>query len=555
MDESRNSAMLLEGGESRSLREQASQENNANDVAAGDTSPATHRSPSVRARHTAESIAEAEAPQRNPNGQRGSHKNKGKPGRASPFDPFWETEIVPLLERDLAAGITPPGILDTLLNQHPEAFAGRDRQNLLKTLGRSIGKWRKKRGRDRLKRWKSCDRSQGTRRRARRQMTIFPQNHPPGREVAVDFTDCKELRVTIGGQLFPHELFDFRMSHSGWTHVEVFRGETLSALMQGLQNAFRELGGVPQVVRSDNRRNAIHNKRPVEPYGAFLKHYGLELSLINYYRPNENGGVEGENGRIKERIKQALLIRDSRDFESAEDYAAFVGQVVDRNNRRDDVQHKLQEERARLRPLPETAAPDYIEKEVKVSELSLISLYSNRYSVPCQVVGQKVTVRLYAEHLEVYRLDGGRLVVQLDRVHGNDELIINYRHVFPDLVRKWGAFARLPPEYKEQLFPRSSFKTTHEKLREWYPNIKKANGLDADYQYVRILHLASKGDREEAAVDQALQQLLEAGRPFDFDDIKRLVASPLHAPVGLSENSFDPPDRIDESPPRTPLLI
>ena len=73
--------------------------------------------------------------------------------------------------------------------------------------------------------------------------------------------------------------------------------------------------------------------------------------------------MEGENGRVKTRIKQALLIRGSRDFESEKDYAAFVNHQVDCSNRRHEVQHQLKEERASLRPLPETAAPEYVEMQ------------------------------------------------------------------------------------------------------------------------------------------------------------------------------------------------
>ena len=40
----------------------------------------------------------------------------------------------------------------------------------------------------------------------------FPQEHPPGREAAYDFTDCNELGVTIGGEPFEHLLFELVLS-------------------------------------------------------------------------------------------------------------------------------------------------------------------------------------------------------------------------------------------------------------------------------------------------------------------------------------------------------
>ena len=550
MEDSQNGAALPQGGEPQPPREQASQKNHTNGAAGGEASPAACRTHQVKSQHAAESNAEAEAPETN--SQPESRKENRKPGRKSPFDPFWDTEIVPLLERDLAGEITTAGILNELLERHPEAFQGKHRKYLLDTLGRRIRAWRTTHRRGLPKRWKRCPRSQKPGRRGRRPMTVLPQDHPPGKEAQVDFTDCKKLAVTIQGKPFPHELFVFRLSYSGWTYVEVFQGETVSALMQGLQNAMRELGGVPQVVRSDNRRNAIRNKQPIEPYGAFLKHYALKLSLINYGRPRENGGVEGENGRVKEDISQALLIHDCRDFESEEDYKAFVAQVVDLSNRRDERLHKHQEECANLRPLPDTPAPEYINIELQVDNYSCINVYSCRYSVPCRAIGQDVTVQLYAEHLEVY--DGKRRqLTTWRRRHGNNEFIIHYPHLFPDLMINWGGFAGLPPEYKEQLFPRPSLRTAHEKLREWDPNGEKTNGMNADYQYVRILHLAAKADLEEA-VDQALQQLLKAGDPFGFEDVKRLVVSPSESPEGSATEDFDPLNLNDEPPVTKPLF-
>ena len=548
MEDSRNDATLPKGGESQVPREQ----NHPTNAAAGEPPPVNHRTHPVTSRNAEKSNTGAEAPQSVPNGQQASHKRKGKPGRPSPFDPFWETEIEPLLKLDLAAEITTAGMLDDLLDRHPEAFEGKERKSLLRTLGRSITEWRKEHLRGLPPRFKPCPRSQGSGRRGRRRRVTFLQGHPPGREVQVDFTHCDQLDVTIQGKPFPHQLFDFRMSHSGWTYVEVFLGETVSALMQGLQNGMQELGGVPQVVRSDNRRNAIRDKQPIEPYGAFLKHYGLKLSLINHRQPQENGGVEGENGRVKERIKQALLIHGSRDFESEEDYVAFVTHQVDCSNRRQQVQHKLKQERASLRTLPATPAPECIEMQLKVNDLSVINLYSSHYSVPCQALGQTVTVRLYAEYLEVDSQNGHRLA-DWPRLHGNDQWSINPYHFFPDLLTKPGSFARLRPDFKEQMFPRPSFRKTYDKLREWDPNGEATDYLNADYQYIRILHLASKADREEA-VDQVLQQLLKDGHPFDFNDVKRVVSPTSGAPEDSPTEGSDPPDQNDEPPRQEPLL-
>lgn len=73
----------------------------------------------------------------------------------------------------------------------------------------------------------------------------------PGREAAFDFTDCTELGVTIGGEAFEHLLFEFVLTYSSWTWVDLAFGETYEAMSSGIQGALWEVGGVPHVLRYD----------------------------------------------------------------------------------------------------------------------------------------------------------------------------------------------------------------------------------------------------------------------------------------------------------------
>ena len=76
-------------------------------------------------------------------------------------------------------------------------------------------------------------------------------------------------------------------------------------------------------------------------------------------------------------------------------------------------------------------------------------MLSRTYTVPPRLIGQKVEVRLYADHLDVYYK--GRLVERLERATGPQRARVNYRHVIGSLVRKPGAFTRY--RWREQLFP------------------------------------------------------------------------------------------------------
>ena len=180
--------------------------------------------------------------------------------RPDPFADVWESDVVPLLLTDTDGELSATTILDWIEERHP----GRLGRSQLRTLQRRMRDHRALHGPDKE--------------------VYFQHVHPPGREAQVDFTHCGELGVTIGGEPFRHLLFQLVLSHSGWSYAEVCFGETFGALVKGLQGALWELGGVPQVVRTDNLSAATHDLknsrgRAMNPrYEAVLAHYGAEPS-------------------------------------------------------------------------------------------------------------------------------------------------------------------------------------------------------------------------------------------------------------------------------------
>ena len=410
--------------------------------------------------------------------------------RPDPFDGVWEDEIEPLLGNDPTGKLKATTIIDWLAEQHPGRFSA----SQLRTLQRRLQDWRALHGPERE--------------------VYFPQEHPPGREAQFDFTHCGELRVTIAGQSYPHLLFQLILSHSGWRYAEVAAGETFLALQQGLQAALWTLGGVPQILRSDNTSAATHEVKRSrgralnDNYAALLDHYGLRSTRINRGQSHENGVAEQAHYRLKDAIDQALILRGSRAFNTVDDYAHFVREMVERRNRL--VQGKLEQEMPCLRSLPPAPVPEYVNHQSKVRKWSTIQVAGHSYSVPSRLIGKEVQIRLYADWVEGYYK--GHPVERMERVRSEGEANVNYRHVIGSLVRKPGAFARY--RFRKQLFPTMHFRLAYDALREW-------RGERADVEYVRILHLAAT--TMEATVDSALSLLLGAGESFDYAEVRDLA--------------------------------
>ena len=226
--------------------------------------------------------------------------------RADPFEGVWDEEIVPLLVRDEERILQATTLFELLEQRHPGRFGVAQ----VRTLQRRIRDWRAVRGPDRE--------------------VYFEQTHLPGREAEIDFTHCAELRIQIAGEPFDHLLFEFVLCFSGWRFVCLAFSETFEALVDGLQGSLFALGGVPEIVRSDNLSAATHElKRSAgrtlnERFAAVLAHYGLRSTRIHPGRSHENGVVEQAHHRLKSALAQTLVIRGSRDFETVEQYMAFV---------------------------------------------------------------------------------------------------------------------------------------------------------------------------------------------------------------------------------------
>ncbi len=391
----------------------------------------------------------------------------------------------------------------TIIEWLEEKFPGRFSASQLRTLQRRLQDWRALNGPD--------------------QEVYFPQEHPPGREAQIDFTHCNSLGVTIGGRPYRHLLFQFVLSHSGWRYAEVVAGETFLALKQGLQKALWALGGAPLVIRSDNTSALTHEiKRSRglalnDSFAELLDHYGLCSTLINSGESHENGVAEQAHYRLKDALDQALMLRGSRDFDSADDYLGFVRKVVDRRNRL--VWGKLEQDRPHLQLLPPAPVPEYVNYRARVRKWSTIQAVGRTYTVTLPSHREGGADPAVPEHLEVYYKD--HLVERMERVRGEREARVDYRHIIGSLVRKPGAFARY--RFREQMFPTMTFRLSYDALKRW-------RGERADVEYVRILHLSAT--TMESTVDSALALLLEAGDPFDYGTVKELASpAPPRGPV------------------------
>lgn len=395
-------------------------------------------------------------------------------------------------------------LLDWLQEQHPQKFS----EGQLRTLQRRIKIWRALEG--------------------PAKEVFFPQVHYPADLAECDFTDMRDVGVTIQGQPFKHLLFHFVLTYSNWESVNICFSESFESLSDGLQKALWELGGVPKKLKTDRLSAAVVNlRRPAEftrRYQALLAHYKLEGLKISPRRANENGDVEQSHNRFKGALSQALMLRGSRNFQDRAEYETYLQKL--RRKRNAGRQTRLAEEQQLLLELPAQKLDAFKFLLVRVGRASTITIERNIYSVHSRLRGERVQVRLYAERIEVWYAQ--RLVETLPRLRGRHKHYIQYRHIIDWLVRKPGAFENY--EYRSDLFPSVYLRMAYDALMEVQP----ANAIR---EYLQILLLAAH--HSESAVNSALRLMFEQRLAIGIQAVQALVEQQTALPSITTVNVDD----------------
>ena len=312
--------------------------------------------------------------------------------REDPLAAVWEDLLEPMLRQE-------PRLMPTTLYEYLQEHYPGEYSKVLRTLQR------------RVKAWKSVHGSAPE--------VMFELRHEPGMIGLSDFTELKGIEITINGKPFEHLIYHYRLAYSGWRYAQIIEGgESFIALSEGLQNALAASGGVPRQHRTDSLSAAYKNARGqhrkvlTQYYEELCDHYRLEPTRNNKGIAHENGSIESPHGHLKHRIKQALYLRGSFDFESIAAYQNFIDDSVEKLNRQ--VQTKFEEEQKLLQPLPKYRVPDYEVLTARVSRYSTIDVRCVLYTVPSRLIGRQLELHLY--HNQIVGYLGKQVVVELPRV-------------------------------------------------------------------------------------------------------------------------------------------
>ncbi len=433
--------------------------------------------------------------------------------RDDPFTEVWDSELVGKLKN--APNLSATTLLEMLQERDPERYPDSKKR----TLQRRVQLWKAKYGKE--------------------QDVVFLQEHPPGLQGLSDFTQLKSEAITLGNKPLKHLIYHFRLAFSGWCYaMAVLGGESFTALATGLQEALWRLGGSPKEHRTDSLSAAFKNldqdekKDITSRYADLCQNYGMKATRNNRGRGHENDSVESPHGHLKWRIEQALLLRGSRDFDTLSDYQTFLNTVTDGINRRH--QDRIKVERASLGALPCHRSADYTECIAAVSSTGTIEVKRVLYTVPSRLVGSRLRIHLYDDHLKGYL--GSSAVLELPRNHhpkGRERARqIDYRHLIGNLAKKPQAFRC--SMLRDDLLPNDNYR------KLWRIADERMEPRAACKWMVGILALAARADCEKTLGEY----LMKRAEPDDLPGVCTLEkrfegkAQP-HPSVDVEQHALD----------------
>ena len=269
--------------------------------------------------------------------------------------------------------------------------------------------------------------------------------HKPGDTMQVDWAgDPLYITDPVTGEEEPAYIFVAVLPCSWYTYAEPCSDMKSENWLLCHVHAFEYYGGVPRLLISDNTKTAVIKNTRYETilnksYQELADHYDTAIVPARPYRPDDKAAAEGSVKFVSTWITAAL--RDRKFFTLAEARQAVAEKLEELNARpfkkRPGSRKSAfeEEEKEFLQPLPGNTYEPSIWLNPKVGPDYLITDRINKYSVPYDLIGKTVNVRVTKSIIEVYYCDT-RVATHVRIAVPQREPIVKPEHM-PEAHRKF----------------------------------------------------------------------------------------------------------------------
>ena len=218
----------------------------------------------------------------------------------------------------------------------------------------------------------------------------------PGEQAQADWG---ESRVWFGTQLVKVHIFVMTLGFSRRAWAEGYEHERMESLLSAHEHGFEHFGGVTREILYDRMRTVVAGTLEGRPrwnptFEAFARHWGFEPRACRPYRAQTKGKVESGVKYVKRNFLPGRVFRDLADFN--EQLAAWQAEIADvriHGTTHERPVERFVREAPALTPLRARAGFLAAVPRLRVvAEDWLVSIDTNRYSVPWRLIGATVEV-------------------------------------------------------------------------------------------------------------------------------------------------------------------
>lgn len=353
--------------------------------------------------------------------------------------------------------------------------------------------------------------------------------------------DWSEETLVVGGIPYRAQVAHLKLCASRAFWLVAYPSQGHEMLFDAHTRSFAALGGVPQRGIFDNMKTAVDKVHPGKKrdvnarFQALCSHYLFDADFCNVASGWEKGVVEKnvQDSRRRIWIEAQSLIWHS--FDELNAWLALRCRALWQEIRHPEfsaltVAEMLEHEQSHLMPMP-TPFDGYVDHEAKVSSTCLVAIAHNRYSVPCELAGQRVTTWLYPTQVAIVR--DGVVVARHARVPNRGQTAYDWQHYVTLVQRKPGALRNGAP-----------FADLPKPLQQLRQALLRQDGGDRLMAKVLALVPASGLETVLVATELALEAMPPSGRisvEHVINVMGRLNAGPAPAQVATALTMVDPP--------------
>lgn len=339
---------------------------------------------------------------------------------------------------------------------------------------------------------------------------------PPGVSSEQDWSPYR-VRL-VSNQFLGVQAFGFALNFSKKKHAEFLERCDVHALMDGMKNAFAEVGGVTKICKFDSQKAVVlrwEGKQPIynPRFLAFATHYGFKPVAVRRGHPNDKPTVERFFHELEESFFNGRRFIDLADLRRQ--LAEWLRTICDERRHRvlkKPPRELLEEERPHLMPLP--ARPyDTARLVHRLCGMDgFISWNGNWYAVPYANITDILPVRVTAEEVLVYS--------------ANLDLVARHQLAPKSAAQRVGGDVyhrrngRLSEEEIDQMG--ATFRLMGEGAPEYLDGLQAAQPRSWSYHARQILLLRERYGSADIA--QALRHASDYGA-FEHGAVARIVAA------------------------------